>query len=30
MITQKMTDQGRFDLDVIFAMILWAINFFIW
>ena len=29
-ITQKMADQGRSDLDVVFTMILCATNFSIW
>ena len=29
-ITQKMADQGRSDLDVVFTMILCATNYFIW
>ena len=29
-ITQKMANQGRFDLDVVFTMILCATNVFIW
>ena len=29
-ITQKMADQGLFDLDVVFTLILCAANFFIW
>ena len=29
-IAQKIADQGRSGLDVVFTMILWATNFFIW